>query len=163
MLRWLPGISSLLISTLPVHSSAFFQNLSWNFPLSAVASTGSCVGPQNKIGHLAGCRFPSWVPRNINRLIKHMRCGVMICEMNNLEIDWSLCSALNDVILCGWLGSKHQLTNKKFAAKHDLMAHDHMLDCLVKRLDYSVVIKVMVTERFKILVNVHLDDTSSAA
>ena len=23
---------------------------------------GSCVGPQNKIGHPAGCRFPYWVP-----------------------------------------------------------------------------------------------------
>ena len=23
---------------------------------------GSCVGPQNKIGHPAGCRFPCWVP-----------------------------------------------------------------------------------------------------
>ena len=56
----------------------------------AVANTGSCVGPQNKIGHPAGCRFPCWketmgftstetikassrveCPRNINRLKKH--------------------------------------------------------------------------------------------
>ena len=28
------------------------------FPVLAVANTGSCVGPQNKIGHPAGCRFP---------------------------------------------------------------------------------------------------------
>ena len=28
------------------------------FPLLAVANTGSCVGPQNKIGHPAECRFP---------------------------------------------------------------------------------------------------------
>ena len=49
----LPGISSSLISTLPV------QNLSrFFFPVLAVANTGSCVGPQNKIGHPAGCRFP---------------------------------------------------------------------------------------------------------
>ena len=39
----------------------FFQNLSWFFPVLAVANTGSCVGPQNKIGHPAGCRFLCWV------------------------------------------------------------------------------------------------------
>ena len=39
----------------------FFQNLSWFFPALAVTNTGSCVGPQNKIGHPAGCRFPCWV------------------------------------------------------------------------------------------------------
>ena len=32
------------------------------FPALAVANTRSCVGPQNKIGHPAWCRFPSWVP-----------------------------------------------------------------------------------------------------
>ena len=36
----------------------FFQNLSQFFPVLAVADTGSCVGPQNKIGHPVGCRFP---------------------------------------------------------------------------------------------------------
>ena len=49
MLRFLPVISSLLISTRPVHSSAFSQNLSRVFPVLAVAKTGSCVGPPNKI------------------------------------------------------------------------------------------------------------------
>ena len=34
------------------------QNLSRFSPVLAVANTGSCVGPQNKIGHPAGCRFP---------------------------------------------------------------------------------------------------------
>ena len=48
VLRLLPGISSLLISTLPVHSPAFFPK-----PLPIF----SCVGLQNKIGHPAGCRF----------------------------------------------------------------------------------------------------------
>ena len=28
------------------------------FPVLAVANTGSRVGPQNKVGHPAGCRFP---------------------------------------------------------------------------------------------------------
>ena len=41
---------SLLISTLPVHSPAFFQNLCRVFPVLAVANTGSFVGRQNKIG-----------------------------------------------------------------------------------------------------------------
>ena len=36
----------------------FFQNLSRVFPVLAEADTGSCVGPQNKIGDPAGCRFP---------------------------------------------------------------------------------------------------------
>ena len=39
----------------------FFQNLSRVFLVLVVANTGSCVGPQNKIGHPAGCRFPCWV------------------------------------------------------------------------------------------------------
>ena len=36
----------------------FFQNLSQFFPMLAMANTGSCVGPHNKIGHPVGCRFP---------------------------------------------------------------------------------------------------------
>ena len=40
----------------------FFKNLSRVFPVLAAASTGSSVGPQNKIGHSAGRRFPCWVP-----------------------------------------------------------------------------------------------------
>ena len=48
-----------LISTLPFHSSAFFPQTSPDFfSALAVANTGSCVGPPNKIGHPAGCRFP---------------------------------------------------------------------------------------------------------
>ena len=41
------------------------------FPVLALPSTGSCVGPQNKIGHPAGCRFRVECPRKINRLKKH--------------------------------------------------------------------------------------------
>ena len=40
----------------------FFQNLSRFFPVLALANTGSCVGPQNKIGQPAWCGFPCWVP-----------------------------------------------------------------------------------------------------
>ena len=48
-----------LISTCPVHSPAFFSKTSPDFfPVSAVANTGCCVGPQDEIGHPAGCRFP---------------------------------------------------------------------------------------------------------
>ena len=39
----------------------FFQNRSWFFPALAVANTGSCVGPHNKVGHCTGCRFPCLV------------------------------------------------------------------------------------------------------
>ena len=71
------------------------------FPVFAVANIGFCVGPKNMIGHPAGYRFPCLLDtgsrvecsRNINRL-KNMTCGMMTCEMNNLEIEWSLCSAL---------------------------------------------------------------------
>ena len=40
-----------------------------------------------------------------------MTCGMMTCEMNNLEIRVKFVFS-PDVILCGWLGSKHQLTNQ---------------------------------------------------
>ena len=43
------------------------------------------------------------------------------------------------------------------------MAHHHEVDCLVKRLDCSGVVKVTEKEKFRILVNVHLNDISSAA
>ena len=67
---------------------------------------GSCVGPQNKIGHPVGGRFQCECPQNINRLKKqknkkqkknpnsNMTCGVMTCKMNNLETERSLCLAL---------------------------------------------------------------------
>ena len=40
----------------------FFQNLSRFFPCWLWLTHGSCVGPQNTIGHPAGGRFPCWVP-----------------------------------------------------------------------------------------------------
>ena len=45
---------SILVSTLPAHSPAFFKNISPLFPVLAVANIGSCVGSQDKIGHPAG-------------------------------------------------------------------------------------------------------------
>ena len=90
MLRLLPAISSLLISTLLVHSPAFFPKpLLIFFPVLALANTGSCVGTENKKKKVilldAGSRVEcSW---NINRLKKNMTCGMMICEMNNSEIE----------------------------------------------------------------------------
>ena len=53
---------SFLISTLLAHLSALFPNLSQDFPVLALANTGSFVGPQNRIGHLVRCWFPYWVP-----------------------------------------------------------------------------------------------------
>ena len=35
----------------------------------------------------------------------------MTCEMNNLAIEWNFVFSPN-VILCGWLGSKHRPINK---------------------------------------------------
>ena len=78
MLRLLPGVSSLLIFTFPVHSPTFFPKPLLIFPVLAVANTGSCVGPRNEIGHPAG----------INRLEKKtITSGMMTCEMNDLEIE----------------------------------------------------------------------------
>ena len=71
----------------------FFQNLSQFFPVLAAASTGSYVGPQNKIGHSVECRSPYWVPAEY-KLAKNMTYGMMTSEMNDLDIEWSLCSAL---------------------------------------------------------------------
>ena len=38
--------------------TCIFSKTSPDFPVLAAANTGSCVGPQNKIGHSAGGRFP---------------------------------------------------------------------------------------------------------
>ena len=43
------------------------------------------------------------------------------------------------------------------------MLHHHRVDCLMKRVDCSVVVKVKITERFRIPVNAHLDDISSTS
>ena len=40
----------------------FFQNLSRFLLCWLWLTHGSCVGPQNNIGHPAGCRFPCWAP-----------------------------------------------------------------------------------------------------
>ena len=43
--------------------TCIFSKTSPDFSLCWLWLThGSCVGPQNKIGHPAGCRFPYWVP-----------------------------------------------------------------------------------------------------
>ena len=49
----------LLFQSIHLH---FFQNLSRFFCALAVANSGFCEGPQNKIGHPAGCRFSCLVP-----------------------------------------------------------------------------------------------------
>ena len=71
--------SSLQIFILPVHSPAFFPNLSRIFPVLAVANTGSCVCLQKK-------RSFCWtqVPvlsdsRNINMLQVMCHCFFWVC------------------------------------------------------------------------------------
>ena len=72
----------------------FFQNLFRFFLCRLWLTHGSCVGPQNKIGHPAGCRFPYWVPAEYKQAKKPWFCGMMTCEMTNLKREWSLCSVL---------------------------------------------------------------------
>ena len=75
----------------------FLQNLSQFLLCWLWLTHGSCVGPQNKIGDPSRCRFPCWVPAEYEQAKKNnnnMTCGMMTCEMNDLEIEWSLCSAL---------------------------------------------------------------------
>ena len=70
-----------------------FPRTSPDFSCSVWLTHSSCVGLQYKIGHPAGCRFPYWVPVEY-KYEKNMTCGVMTCEMNDLGIQWSFCSAL---------------------------------------------------------------------
>ena len=49
---------SLLVSNLPIDLPACFPKPLPSVFVLAVANTGSCLGPQNKIGHPAGCGFP---------------------------------------------------------------------------------------------------------
>ena len=69
-----PGVGKyIVIHAMPTARGVFFANFYPSgpftcifspktspeyFSLLAAANTGSCVGPQNKIGHPAGCRFP---------------------------------------------------------------------------------------------------------
>ena len=85
MLRLLPGISSSFLpyQFIRLH---FFQNLSRFFPALAVASTGSCVGPLNKIGHPVWMQASVLSVRGILIAKKDMTRGMMTCQMNDLEI-----------------------------------------------------------------------------
>ena len=86
MLRLLPGIYFLLISTLPVHPPAFFPKPLPIFPVFAVANTWFlCRARRIKKGTLLNVDSRVECPRNINRLF-FMTSGMMTCEMSNLEI-----------------------------------------------------------------------------
>ena len=41
-----------------------------------------------------------------------MTCGMMTSEMNDLEIDWSLCSALMQFFVSSWVQSTNLTTNE---------------------------------------------------
>ena len=62
-----------------MHSPAFFQNLSRFFQCWLWLTHGSCVGPQNKIGHPAGVRFRVECQRNINKLIQIFFKRLVVC------------------------------------------------------------------------------------
>ena len=123
MLRLLPGISFLLISTLPVHSPAYFFKTSPDF---------SCVGCG---WHRLLCRPAEWnrspcwmqVPveclRNINRLKKH---DLWYDDLWNEYLgDWVKFVFSPDVLLCDWVGSKHQLTNELSCFRMSVIHHPH--------------------------------------
>ena len=80
----------------------FFQNLSWVFPVLVVTNTSSCVGLQNKIGHPAGCRFPCWGPSEYKKAKKTWLVVWWLVKWINLEIEWSLCSALMQSFVVDW-------------------------------------------------------------
>ena len=69
--------------------TCIFSKTSPDFSLCWLWLThGSCVGPQNKIGHLLDAGSHTECPRNINRLKKNpWLCGMMTCGMTNLEIE----------------------------------------------------------------------------
>ena len=107
MLRLLPGISFFLayFYTSSPFTCIFFKT-SPDFPLCWLWLThGSCVGPQKKTGHPAGCRFPCWVPAEY----KH---DLWYDDLWNEWLGDTVTFVFSpDVILSGWLGSKHQLNN----------------------------------------------------
>ena len=91
----------------PIHLH-FFQILSRFFLRWLWLKHGTCVGQQNKIGHPAGGRFPCWVPAEYKQAQKH---DLWYDDLWNEWIgDRVKFVFSHDVILCGWLGSKHQLS-----------------------------------------------------
>ena len=53
------GVLSFLLISTPGPFTCIFSKTAPNFSVCWLWLThGSCVGPQNKIGHPAGCRFP---------------------------------------------------------------------------------------------------------
>ena len=81
--------------------------------------------------------------------------------------DVTCCSSLQK--FCSWYILQNRIfeyiiwTADPFATKLGLMVHHHKVECLVKRLDCSVVVQVKVTKKFTVPVNGHLDNISSAA
>ena len=53
MYAMLTSLDFFLANFYPFGQFTCIENLSWVFPVLAVANTGSCVGPQGKIGHPA--------------------------------------------------------------------------------------------------------------
>ena len=82
----LTGEDSFLANFYPscLVSSNFFQNFFRVFPVLAVTNTGSCVGPQNKIGH------PAHRDRPLMQVPVLSACGtfwpwyILVCECFDL-------------------------------------------------------------------------------
>ena len=96
------------------YTCIFFQNLSRFFPALAVANTGSYVGPHNKIGLPAGCRFPCWVLTEY-KYAQEAKHDLWYNDLwNEYPGDRVKIVFSPDVILCGWLGLKYQLILIKY-------------------------------------------------
>ena len=53
----------IIIIVIIIKNFSFFPETYPRFLLALdVANAGSCVGPQNKVGHPTRCRFSCWVP-----------------------------------------------------------------------------------------------------
>ena len=70
----------------------FFQNLSWVFPVLAVANTSSCMDPQNKIGH------PAHHYRKLMQVPPLSACGKYIESKTCVIVFLGLCSKIVDII-----------------------------------------------------------------
>ena len=72
------------------------------------------------------CSIGSFVKCFNGELLFNKRdfCGLVTCTPSNREIDWSSFSTL--IILCGWLGSTHQLTNWLICSRNGSSSGTHL-------------------------------------
>ena len=108
--------SSLLISTLPVHSPAFIPKPFPIFPVLAVANTWFLCRPAEWNRSPCRMQVPVLSARGIlidyiKKIIK-LKHDLWYDDLWNEQLGDRVKFVFGlDVILCGWLGSMHRLTN----------------------------------------------------